>query len=169
MPRLASAKITLNIDAGVVEEQVDCRSGSDLCRRCLWDLGRRADLLCLGRVCGSAGNSHAPGAVAISLVLLITVAGHGNDARGLSRRALLFLMATASLLSINWLTFIWAIQAQRIADASLGYFINPLVNVLLGGVFLRERLRLYQWLAVAVALLGVGAELGCGIACPGWG
>ena len=93
------------------------------------------------------------------LVLLITVAGQWNDARGLSRRALLFLMATALLLSINWLTFIWAIQAQRIADASLGYFINPLVNVLLGGVFLRERLRLYQWLAVAVALLGVGAEL----------
>ena len=93
------------------------------------------------------------------LVLLITVAGQWNDARGLSRRALLFLMATALLLSINWLTFIWAIQAQRIADASLGYFINPLVNVLLGGVFLRERLRLYQWLAVAVALLGVGVEL----------
>ena len=93
------------------------------------------------------------------LVLLITVTGQWGDARGLSRRALLFLMATALLLSINWLTFIWAIQAQRIADASLGYFINPLVNVLLGGLFLRERLRPYQWLAVGVALLGVGVEL----------
>jgi chloramphenicol-sensitive protein RarD len=93
------------------------------------------------------------------LVLLITVTGQWGDARGLSRRALLFLMATALLLSINWLTFIWAIQAQRISDASLGYFINPLVNVLLGGLFLRERLRPYQWLAVVVALLGVGVEL----------
>lgn len=93
------------------------------------------------------------------LVLLITVTGQWGDARGLSRRALLFLIATALLLSINWLTFIWAIQAQRISDASLGYFINPLVNVLLGGLFLRERLRPYQWLAVVVALLGVGVEL----------
>ena len=93
------------------------------------------------------------------LVLLITVTGQWADVRGLSRRALLFLTATALLLSINWLTFIWAIQAQRIADASLGYFINPLVNVLLGGLFLRERMRPYQWLAVGVALLGVGAEL----------
>ena len=93
------------------------------------------------------------------LVLLITVTGQWGDARGLSRRALLFLMATALLLSINWLTFIWAIQAQRISDASLGYFINPLVNVLLGGLFLRECLRPYQWLAVVVALLGVGVEL----------
>lgn len=93
------------------------------------------------------------------LVLLITVTGQWADVRGLSRRALLFLTATALLLSINWLTFIWAIQAQRIADASLGYFINPLVNVLLGGLFLRERMRAYQWLAVWVALLGVGAEL----------
>ena len=124
-------------------------------------MGLRAHVLCLGRVRGSAGNSHASGALVGTPA---GIADYGNwavgrRARGLSRRALLFLTATALLLSINWLTFIWAIQAQRIADASLGYFINPLVNVLLGGLFLRERMRPYQWLAVGVALLGVGAEL----------
>ena len=96
------------------------RQGLDLCGSGLRDMGRRADLLRLGRVCGSAGNSYAPGAVVGTLTgALITVTGQWDDARGLSRRALLCLMATALLLSINWLTFIWAIQAQRISDASL--------------------------------------------------
>ncbi|HCG69471.1 MAG TPA: EamA family transporter RarD [Gammaproteobacteria bacterium] len=78
----------------------------------------------------------------------------------MSRREVALLFVTALCLSANWLTFIWAIQAQRIADASLGYFINPLINILLGWVFLQERLRPLQWFAVAIALLGVGIELG---------
>lgn len=94
------------------------------------------------------------------LVLLITVTGQWTAARALSRREVALLFVTALCLSANWLTFIWAIQAQRIADASLGYFINPLINILLGWVFLQERLRPLQWLAVAIALLGVGIELG---------
>ena len=94
------------------------------------------------------------------LVLLITVTGQWSAARALSRREVALLFVTALCLSANWLTFIWAIQAQRIADASLGYFINPLINILLGWVFLQERLRPLQWLAVAIALLGVGIELG---------
>ena len=65
------------------------------------------------------------------LVLLITATGQWSAARSLSRREVLILLATALCLSTNWLTFIWAIQAQRIADASLGYFINPLINILL--------------------------------------
>ena len=94
------------------------------------------------------------------LVLLITVTGQWTAARALSRREVALLFVTALCLSANWLTFIWAIQAQRIADASLGYFINPLINILLGWVFLQERLRPLQWFAVAIALLGVGIELG---------
>jgi chloramphenicol-sensitive protein RarD len=94
------------------------------------------------------------------LVLLITVTGQWTAARALSRRKVALLFVTALCLSANWLTFIWAIQAQRIADASLGYFINPLINILLGWVFLQERLRPLQWFAVAIALLGVGIELG---------
>ena len=93
------------------------------------------------------------------LILLISVTRQWAVARGLSRRELLFLLATALCLSINWLTFIWAIQAQRIADASLGYFINPLINILLGWLFLRERMRALQWFAVFVAFAGVSIEL----------
>src|SRR5262245_45787507 len=55
---------------------------------------------------------------------------------------------SALMLSINWFVYIWAVQAGRVVDASLGYFINPLVNVLFGVVFLNERLRLGQWAAI---------------------
>ncbi|WP_255987443.1 EamA family transporter RarD [Chitinolyticbacter albus] len=63
--------------------------------------------------------------------------------------------ASALLLAINWFTYIWAVNADRVIDASLGYFINPLISVLMGVILLRERLRLGQWLAVAVATCGV--------------
>lgn len=63
--------------------------------------------------------------------------------------------ASASLLSINWFIYIWAINNERVIDASLGYFITPLVSVLLGYVLLHERLRYAQWLAVALASSGV--------------
>ncbi len=59
------------------------------------------------------------------------------------------------LLGTNWLIYLWAVSHDFIVEASLGYFINPLFSVVLGVVFLRERLRLAQWIAVGVALLGV--------------
>lgn len=62
---------------------------------------------------------------------------------------------SAAFVSINWGVYIWAINSDRIVDASLGYFINPLVNVLVGSVLLRERLRPVQWAAVACAAAGV--------------
>ena len=62
---------------------------------------------------------------------------------------------SAVLLSGNWLTYVWAVQNHHVVDASLGYFILPLVNVALGFVFLHERPRPGQWLAVAVAAAGV--------------
>lgn len=62
---------------------------------------------------------------------------------------------SAVLLSANWLTYVWAVQNHHVVDASLGYFILPLVNVALGFVFLHERPRPGQWLAVAVAASGV--------------
>ncbi|MEC5218895.1 chloramphenicol-sensitive protein RarD [Actimicrobium sp. GrIS 1.19] len=64
-------------------------------------------------------------------------------------------MLSAVLLSTNWFIYIWAVNNGRIIDSSLGYFINPLVNVLLGYLVLGERLRLGQWLAVALAAAGV--------------
>lgn len=63
--------------------------------------------------------------------------------------------ASALLLSVNWSIYIWSVNGGRVIDASLGYFINPLVNVLLGFLLLGERLRRAQWMAVALAVAGV--------------
>ena len=65
------------------------------------------------------------------------------------------LACSALLISINWLTYIWAVNNDHLVDASLGYFINPIVNVLLGMIFLAEKLRKWQWLAIALATSGV--------------
>ena len=70
-------------------------------------------------------------------------------------RVLLAFAASALLLSINWSVFVWAVQNAHMVDASLGYFILPLVNVAMGFAFLNERPRPGQWLAVAVAAAGV--------------
>ena len=63
--------------------------------------------------------------------------------------------ASALLLSINWGLYIWSVNHDRVVDASLGYFINPLVNVVLGSLLLKERMRPVQWSAVALAAAGV--------------
>jgi chloramphenicol-sensitive protein RarD len=76
-------------------------------------------------------------------------------AAGAHRRVALYALASA-LLSVNWFTYIWAVTTGRIVEASLGYYINPLVNVLLGLVVLRERLERLQWVAVVLAAVGVG-------------
>jgi chloramphenicol-sensitive protein RarD len=70
-------------------------------------------------------------------------------------RVLAGFAASALLLSLNWGIYIWAVGGGRVIDASLGYFINPLVNILLGFLLLRERLRPLQWIAVALAAAGV--------------
>ena len=93
------------------------------------------------------------------LGLLLLATGQWRDIAEHSRRAIGYLLVSALFLSINWLTFIYAIQTERIAEASLGYFINPLVNILLGWLFLRERLGRLQWFAVSLAAIGVGSEL----------
>jgi chloramphenicol-sensitive protein RarD len=64
-------------------------------------------------------------------------------------------VASALLLTANWFFYIWAVKNGHVIDASLGYFINPLINVLFGLLFLKERLRRGQWIAVAIAALGV--------------
>jgi chloramphenicol-sensitive protein RarD len=70
-------------------------------------------------------------------------------------RAMRTLTASALLISTNWLVYIWAVQSGRVLEASLGYFITPLVSVLLGVVFLREPLSRRQVAAVALAAAGV--------------
>lgn len=70
-------------------------------------------------------------------------------------RTLLTMGVTTCLIAVNWLVFIWSIANDRLVEASLGYFMNPLVNVAFGALFLRERLRRPQVVAVLLALAGV--------------
>lgn len=70
-------------------------------------------------------------------------------------RLLLLLLASATLIAINWLIYTWAILNGHVLDTSLGYFINPLISIVFGVVLLGERLAPAQWLAVALACLGV--------------
>ena len=70
-------------------------------------------------------------------------------------RILIIYSIAAMLLGINWLTYVWAVNAGFIVETSLGYFINPLLSVLLGIVFFRERLRQWQWVAIGLAVAGV--------------
>jgi len=72
-----------------------------------------------------------------------------------SRRVLSVFLLSAVLISINWFTFVWAVNSGFVVETSLGYFITPLVNVLLGVVVIGERLRPPQWLAIALAAAGV--------------
>jgi chloramphenicol-sensitive protein RarD len=65
------------------------------------------------------------------------------------------LAASAALISLNWLLYVWAVTNGHTVEASLGYFINPLLNVVLGVALLKERLNRAQWLAVALAAIGV--------------
>jgi chloramphenicol-sensitive protein RarD len=73
--------------------------------------------------------------------------------------AMLALAGSALAIGANWATFIWAVTHQEILQSSLGYYINPLLNVFLGYCFLKERLRILQWLAVAIAAIGVGVSV----------
>ena len=72
-----------------------------------------------------------------------------------SKPKMTYLVATSLLVGANWLIFIWAVNANHMLDASLGYYINPLINVVLGMIFLGERLRKLQWFAVGLAAIGV--------------
>jgi len=72
-----------------------------------------------------------------------------------SRRDLLILTGSSLMIGGNWLLYIWAVNNDHVLDTSLGYYINPLVNVLLGFIFFRERLRPLQMVAIGLAVLGV--------------
>jgi chloramphenicol-sensitive protein RarD len=91
----------------------------------------------------------------LALLLLLT-RGFG-EVRAVLRqpRMVAQLSLSSALVAGNWLTFVWAVNAGRLMETSLGYFITPQVNVLLGFVFLGERLRRPQWIAVMLAAAGV--------------
>lgn len=77
----------------------------------------------------------------------------------LNRRAMMVLGISSLLIASNWLIYIWAVDNNKLIEASLGYYINPIINILLAMVFLKERLRRLQKLALFIAALGVTIEL----------
>jgi len=91
------------------------------------------------------------------IVIIIQKKWHLLHEAMTNKRSFLTLLVTAGLITVNWLVFIWAVNSGQIVEASLGYFINPLVNVLLGIVILREKL--YRWQVLAVFLAGIGVIL----------
>jgi len=90
----------------------------------------------------------------IALLALLRRFGWMRELAAQPRRLGLFALS-ALLLSANWLLYVHAIQSGQVVEASLGYFINPIVNVMLGVLVLHERLNRVQWAAVALAALGV--------------
>ena len=71
------------------------------------------------------------------------------------RRTMLLLLSTATLIGVNWLLYVYAVTTGHILAASLGYYLNPLANVLLGRFVLKERLARLQWIAIAIAAAGI--------------
>ena len=92
----------------------------------------------------------------IFLIIVIVFTKRWTKFRSsLTRKVLAVYAASGLLLSVNWLIYVWGVNAGYIVETSLGYFINPLLSVLLGVIFLRERLRPLQWLPIGLAAAGV--------------
>ena len=93
----------------------------------------------------------------VFLLIILVFQRHGNEfmAAVKKQRTFLVLIPTTILLAFNWFIYIWAVNNEHILQASLGYFITPLVNVLLGMIFLRERLRPLQIVSLGLAGIAV--------------
>ncbi|KOC88691.1 EamA family transporter RarD [Winslowiella iniecta] len=98
---------------------------------------------------------------ALFMIVLISLSRNWQQVRKnlYNRKKVLMLAASAMLIGGNWLLFIWAVNNHHLLEASLGYFINPLLNVIVGMLFLGERFRRMQWLAVGLAACGVLVQL----------
>ena len=88
-------------------------------------------------------------------ILLFTHQWRTFRATALPRSIVRIYSAAALLIGFNWLVYVWAVNAGFIIEASLGYFINPLISILLGVIFFRERLRPWQWISIGLAAIGV--------------
>jgi chloramphenicol-sensitive protein RarD len=90
-------------------------------------------------------------------MIMLSVAIVKTDFRSIlkSKKKMLYLLCTSALITINWTLYIWAVDNGHIVDASLGYYINPFINVIFGVIFLKERLAGIQKIAIALAFFGV--------------
>lgn len=93
----------------------------------------------------------------VLLCAVLALSGQWREFRSAVRQPRVFgiYLGAATLIGVNWFVYVWAVNAGFIIETSLGYFINPLVSVALGVIFLRERLRPWQWLPVGLATIGV--------------
>ncbi|GAX89432.1 EamA family transporter RarD [Effusibacillus lacus] len=93
----------------------------------------------------------------VFVMLIVAVSGRSNEFKSLfvHRKVLLALLLASVLISGNWFIYIWAVNHDYVIEASLGYYINPLLNVALGMIVLKERLTLPQWVAILLAATGV--------------
>ncbi len=101
------------------------------------------------------------------MVALISVSRQWPQVKKLLKtpRKIFLLALSAVLVGGNWLLFIWAVNNHHMLEASLGYFINPLVNILLGMIFLGERFRRLQWLAMILAFAACWCSSGPLVRC----
>lgn len=100
--------------------------------------------------------AHRIGWSFVLLLAVILVTRQWGDFRtALNARTFKIYFIAAILIGVNWLTYVWAVNAGFIVETSLGYFINPLLSVLMGVIFLRERLRSAQWIPIVLAAIGV--------------
>ncbi len=94
-----------------------------------------------------------------SLIFVVIIVLIGKQwrvfVRAFNRRIVIILGSAAIFLAINWVVYVYAINSDQVIQASLGYFVNPLVSVALGVVILKERLRVAQWVAVGIAVVAV--------------
>lgn len=93
--------------------------------------------------------------VLLAIIVFVTQQWKAFRSAVLSPKVILIYLASAIFLTINWLTYVWAVNSGYVVESSLGYFINPLLSVLLGVLFLREKLRAWQWVPIGLAAVGV--------------
>ncbi len=91
----------------------------------------------------------------VVMAVLLLVARRMSDLTRINRRTWLLLACASALISANWAIYVYAVNNGHVVDAALGYFVNPLVSVLLGVLIFRERLNRAQWVALLIALAAV--------------
>jgi chloramphenicol-sensitive protein RarD len=98
---------------------------------------------------------------AVGLFFLLFIVKRWHDVLAIIRnpKQIMYLMFSTLLIVTNWGVYIWSVNSNNIIEASLGYYINPLFNILLGYFLLKEKLRSLQWFAVCLAAIGVSIQL----------
>jgi chloramphenicol-sensitive protein RarD len=93
----------------------------------------------------------------ITLMLILFFKKQFGELRKIwfNRKIRLMLIVSAFMISTNWLLYIYAVSMGKILEASMGYFLNPIINVFMGGIILKEKIRPWQWPAIGLAILGI--------------